>query len=579
MTIDPKDLRTLLVRVTLVTLAVRAVPLLSSDLVPGEAAAAMGLGPEGLSAEPLAQLWRAWLHASGGMGLAARLPALVADLLLPALAVVFARAAGWGAIAGLMAALVFAIAPIGIEAGFRIDAGALPAALALAALVLLQRGLTNNEVRRIALSAVVLCASGILAPTLLLVAPVGLCLAALALGARRTKTAALVSWGLAALLAAGGRAWLLGHFLPEATRAEHWLAASHLSGDGGAWLRVAALPAALQALATMGPAGAQGELAAQLQMPAAPLWSLVLTLALAGVAAAGLALGRVQADPSAPTQIPASEAGGAAAADGWRTLGVGGALTVPRALGLRDWLPLLLGVILAAADVGVAAQRGDPSSLFARLAVGRVCFALLLGVGITAWAMPSSGGSPSELVRRKRRFNFTMAAAAAAVFGLGALHLMQWTRSVDPLAPRRVAQFARDQMAQDGALLALGPRGLSVAFLLDPLANQQRVRVASLDPAEAKAHLAMLLRRGPEVLVMAGDRDALGETGTQQAQHLALLRLAASLRGMLEASHYQAVPDGHAFLGQTAVAAFTRATQDAADPSVVRPQLVPGVAP
>ncbi len=579
MTIDPKDLRTLLVRVTLVTLAVRAVPLLSSDLVPGEVAAAMGLGAEGLSTEPLAQLSRAWLHAAGGMGLMARLPALLADLLLPMLAVVFARASGWGAIPGLMAALLLAIAPLGIEAGFRADGGALPAALALGALFLLQKGLTTNDLRRIALSAVVLLLGGVLLPPLLLLVPVGLGLAALALAERRVKRTALISWLFAPLLAIAGRELLLGHLLPEATRAEHWLSLARLSGEGGAWSTVAALPAALQALATMGPAGPQGELAAQLQMPTAPLWTVLLALALAGLAAAGVLLGRVQADPTAPTQVPVSEEPGAGAVDGWRTLGVGGALTVPRALGLRDWLPLLLGVVFAAADVGMAAQRSDPSALFARLAIGRVCLALLLGVGITAWAMPRSGGTPSEVVRRKRRFNLSMAASASAIFALGAMHLMAWTRSVDPLAPRRVAQFARDHMEQGGALLTLGPRGLPVAFLLDPLANQQRVRVASLEPADAKAHLAMLLRQGPQVVVLAGDRDALGETGTQVKQQTELLRLAAALRGMLEASGYHAVEDGHAFLGQTAVAAFTRVAADVPDPGVVRPQLGPGLAP
>lgn len=579
MTIDPKDLKTLLVRVTLITLAVRAVPLLSSDLGPGEAAAAMGLGADGLSMEPIAQLWRAWLHAAGGVGLLVRLPALLADLSLPLLAILFARAAGWGALAGLVAGLVLAIAPLGIEAGFRADGGAIYAALALGALGLLQRGLAQCDLRWVVASALLLAAGLTLAAPLMLLVPVGMTIAQLALVERRVRLTAVGTWLGAAVVATLGRWLALGHLLPEATRTDHWLAQTALTSDGGTWASAAPLTAGLDALAAISPAGAAGAVAGQLQMPAAPLWALALAAVLCLLAGAGVALGRVQADPS-PARVPAvSTEQGAGAADGWRTLGVGGMLNVPRQLGLRDWLPLALGAITVALDVALAAQRHDAAGLFARLAVGRVCVALLLGVGLTAWAMPRNGGSESENLRLRRRFNLTLALSSLAIFALGAAHLLAWTRSVDPLAPHRVAQFAREHMEDHGALLTVGPRGLAVAFLLDPLGNQARVRVASLEPADAKAHLAMLLRQGPAAVVLAGDRDALGETGQGQAPRPDLARLSESLRAMLEASGYRTLDDGHAYLGQTAVAAFTRAPAEVPDPASVRPQLGPGLAP
>lgn len=590
MTIDPKDLRTLLLRVTLVTLAVRIVPLLSNDLGPTEAAAAMGLGADGLSAEWTAIMARGWLHASGGLGLLARLPALLCDLALPVLAVMFARAAGWGAICGLLAGLVLAIAPLGVEAGHRLDGGAVWALIALAALVLLRRGLKDGDLRRILLSAALLLVGGLFAAPVLVVVPAGLYLVARTVSVGQYKTAAWVGWLAAPLLALALRYATMGYLVPEADAASRWLVLPHHAGEPSGWATVGAMPALLQGLLAVLPGGPQGQLAAQLGILPAPLWAVAVGGALTLLALAGLVRGQVHADPvsvapvvKTPLRSPfavveePADQGGAGQADGWRTLGVALAPSV-RDLGDRDIVPLLLGILGAVAYVAQAGARGVPDGLQPALAVGRICAALLLGVGLTALAMPRRAATESENVVRRRHFNFGLGAVALLVFGLGAAHLMAVARSPDRIAPRKVAQRARETLDEKGALLALGPRGLPVVFLLDPLGDWPLVRATSLDFPHAISNLTYLLTKYPKSVVMAGDRDILVDPGQDSRPDAELVTLGKTLDESLQLSGMHPLFDLAGVLGGTAIMRYSREAPTLS-PETIRPQLGPGLAP
>ncbi len=590
MTIDPKDLRTLLLRVTLVTLAVRIVPLLSNDLGPTEAAAAMGLGVDGLSAEWTAILARGWLHASGGLGLVARLPALLCDLALPVLAVLFARAAGWGAICGLLAGLVLAIAPLGVEAGHRLDGGAAWALIALTALVFLRRGLQDGDTRRVLLSAGLLFVGGLFASPLLVVVPAGLYLAARTISVGPHKTAALAGWLAAPLLALALRYVTMGYLVPEADAAARWLVLPNQAGEPSGWSTVGAMPALLQGVLAVLPSGPRGQLAAQLGILPAPVWAIAVGSALTLLALAGFVRGQVRADPAAAPPVektplrspfavvePPDERNGAGQADGWRTLGV--ALpTTARDLGDRDIIPLLLGILGAAIYVAQAGARGVPDGLQPALAVGRVCAALLLGVGLTALAMPRRAATESENVVRRRHFNFGLGAVALVIFGLGAAHLMAVARSPDRIAARKVAQRARETLHDKGALLALGPRGVPVAFLLDPLGDWPLVRVSALDFPHAISNLTFLLTKHPKSLVMAGDRDVLVDPGADNRPDGELVALGKTLDESLQLSGFHPLVDLAGVLGGTAIVRYSRESPSLS-PETIRPQLGPGLVP
>jgi hypothetical protein len=591
MTIDPKDLRTLLLRVTLVTFAVRLVPLMSNDLGPSEAATTMGLGLDGPSGEWLAHLAHGWLAAAGGLGLVARVPALLCDLALPLLAVAFARAAGWGAICGLLGGLVLAIAPLGIEAGHRLDGGSVWALVALGALVLLRRGLTDADVPKVLASAALLVLGGLLGAPVLVVVPAGLYLAVRTIAVGPHKTAALLGWTLAPIVALALRYALFGFLVPEPDAAAHWLATPHLAGEPSGWATVGLLPAFLQGLLAPQPGGLYGALAGQLGILAAPLWALAVGGLLTLAALVGVVRGQVRPDPPPlpkqtppPVRSPLAMApelvedldDGAGARDGWRTLGVALPM-MPRTLGDRDIVPLLLGILGAAVYVAQAGARGVPDGLQAALAVGRVCTALLLGVGLTALAMPRRARTESETIVARRRFNFGLGAVALLVFALGAVHLMAVAKSPDRIAARKVTQHARESLNAKGALLAIGPRGLPIAFLLDPLGQYPLVRVTSLDPPHAVSGLVALLVKHPKTLQIAGDRDVLVDPGEGQPD-AELVTLGRTLDESLQLSGQHPVFDAAVVLGGTAGVRYTRESQ-ALSPETIRPQLGPGQHP
>lgn len=557
MTIDPKDLRTLLIRVTAVTLAVRLVPLIGQDLGVHEAALALGLGDA--AHEPWTQITRGVLLAGGGFSAFARLIPLLCEIATPALAVAFARAAGWGAIPGLLAGLLLAMAPLGLDMGERADGVALVTMAALAALALLRSGLRAADVKRTLLSAVPIATVGILAPSLLLLVPGGLYLSVRAVTTESVKRAGAAAWLLAAGSVVAARLALVGTLLPQPPiSAAWWLSTATMDPSG--WAETPPWLAAIQALGAVMPTGTQGALARQLDLNIAALPALVLGGGLILTALAGLWRGRVRPDP---LLLPPSEQ------TGWQTVGV--QVSTPRDLGDRDIVPLVVPLVLVAGFAAWSAYQGQVAGLTDALAVARACAVLLVGVGLSARAMPR-GQAEDGGGRRKAAWN--LAAAALVVFGIGASHLLAQTQATDRQAARKVARFAHENLGQKGAMLALGGRGLPVLFLLDPYRHEKRVAWSSLDPSEALEQLTGILTQNPDSVVLVGDRDALGPTDEGVTLREELESVWQFLLPTLTASGWQQVEDSHRYLGHTAVLTFVRQ----AVPQV-RPQLIPGQAP
>ncbi len=555
MTIDPKDLRTLLIRVTAVTLAVRLVPLIGQDLGVHEAALVLGLGDAGH--EPWSRLTRGLLLAGGGFSAFARLIPLVCEIATPALAVAFTRAAGWGAIPGLLAGLLLAMGPLGLDMGERADGVALVTMASLAALALLRSGLRDGDVKKSVASALPLLLAGILAPSVLLLVPGGLYLAARAVSGDAPKRAALASWLVAAGVVVGVRLGVVGALLPPApVTAAWWLGTATMDPSG--WAQTPPWQAAIQALGAVLPTGTRGTLALQLDLRSASTPALVFGGGLVMTALAGFLGGRVRPDPIA---LPPSEQ------TGWQTVGVH--VSVPRDLGDRDWVPLLLPLVLALGFAAWSAHQGRVDGLTDALAVSRACAVLLLGVGLSARALGQA--KPDD---KPSKAAWNLAAAAVVTFGIGASHLLAQTQAADRQSARIVARFAHENLGQKGALLTLGGRGMPVLFLLDPYLHEKRVAWSSLDPGEALEKLTTVLAQNPDSVVLVGDRDALGPIDETSEPRDELSSVWQFLLPTLTASGWQQVEDSHRFLGHTAVLTFVRQ----AVPQL-RPQLAPGQAP
>lgn len=555
MTIDPKDLRTLLVRVTAVTLAVRLVPLIGQDMGVHEAALVLGLGDAGH--EPWSRLTRGLLLSGGGFSAFARLLPLLCEIATPALAVAFARAAGWGAIPGLLAGLLLAMGPLGLDMGERADGVALATMTSLAALALLRSGLRDGDVKKTVASALPLLIGGILAPSLLLLVPGGLYLAARAVTGDAPKRAGLAAWLVAAGAVVGVRLGVLGTLLPPAPiTAAWWLGTATMDPSG--WAGTPPWQAAVQALGAVLPTGSRGTLAAQLDLQQASTPALVFGGGLLLTALAGHLGGRVRPDPIA---LPPSEE------TGWQTVGVH--VSVPRDLGDRDWVPLLLPLLLVLAFAAWSAHVGQIDGLTDALGVARACAVLLVGVGLSARALGQA--KPDD---RPSKAAWNLAAAAVVVFGIGASHLLAQTQAADRQSARKVARFAHENLGQKGAMLALGGRGMPVLFLLDPYLHEKRVAWSPLDPAEALEKLTGVLAQSPDTVVLVGDRDALGPTDETATPRDELTVVWQFLLPTLTASGWQQVEDSHRYLGHTAVLTFVRQATPA-----VRPQLAPGQAP
>jgi hypothetical protein len=572
MTIDPRDLKTLLVRITLITLAVRAVPLIAADLTPHEAALALGGSDEWMG-----RLYAGWASAIAGTGFLLRLPALLSDLALPLLAVAYARAAGWGSVAGLLAGLVLAMAPFGIESGYRADLHATAAALALVALWQQRLGLRDGDAKRIAASAGLLVLGGWVAAPVLLVVPAGVYQALRAVTLPATRWLAAGTWSAAAIGALGARLVAPGWLVPTATPAQHWLAAPALAGDASGWHAASALDGIVGAISALLTGSPWGPLARQLDIEPAPLAATAVAGVLALAALWGAFVrGIVQPEKQGPTVPAVADADGAGASDGWRALGVGRALSVPRELGDRDTVPHLLVIAGAMTYLAQAAARGVPDGVAEALATARPSAALLIGVGFVGWATARLSPDAAADTRQRRRFIWTLAVFGALVFAGGALHLVHMTQAPERMAARKVARYAREEMGENGALLALGRRGLPVQLALDPWRADPRVCGAALESGAIATAAETLLARKPRVVVVAGDRDALGDTGGAAMRVPALAQIRAALDVYFDARGYAPVGGSHRFLDGTAVVAYE--SRERSDPTTIIPPTGPAPA-
>ena len=598
MTIDPKDFRTLLIRLALVTAALRAAPLFTADFSPSEAALALGLGAQSVSTEPLGQLaqhWSAVTLAAAGLW---RLPALLLEVALPLLAIGYARVAGWGSLTGLVAGLALALGPWAMQASHRVGNGSLTAVLALLALILLRGGIKAGDVRRIGASALPLLALALLAAPGLTVVPAGIYVIWRAVADDRTRAIAAGCWLGAPALGLTVRWLWLGYLVPEIDFAgAAWLVP--LAAEPSGWAQAGALGGGAQLAVLASPMGPTAALAAQLDLVPTPWWNVALGAGLLVAAVYGAATGLVHADPPrvviaarrpvAPKPDAAEDAddedeqaaSGAAAPDRWRSLGV----TLPaaaRELGDRDWGPPLVALAAAAAYAGQAAARGVADGLVDAAAVARVAIALALGAGLAGLATPRSTISASGEPRTQRRSYVMLGAMALLLFATGAWHLLVQTQSIERLAPRKVAHYAKDASLDAAAVgqghaafLAIGARGLPVAVQLDPSGASKQLRVSAAEAGVAAANLIALLYAAPTAVVLFGDAAALGAREDAGLDQKAVLR---TLDRTLQLAGFSEVADSHRLLGSTAVVVYNR-PHSATDRATIRPQLQPGVAP
>ncbi len=570
MTVHPRDLRRLIVRVVAVTLTLRAVHLFSVDLGPAEVAAAWALPADGHTAPLLHRLLNGWRALSGGFAGIVRLPALVADTALPLVAVAYARANGWGTISGLLAGLMVAVAPLGLDEGWRADASPWLALLTFAALWQLRAGLRQGVVRPVAVSGGLYGLAVALSPLSALVLPAGLWASARSVTGALPRRVALAGWTLATAAGLGAHAALTGGVAPGLDLASGWL--SFALSNGGLPELPAPLDGAWQALAAVSAGGPLGGLATLLDSAPAPLWRTVVGLALWPVAALGLWRGLVREDPG-PESAAVSDTGGAGAADGWRTLGVA-RNTAPRRLGERDWAPLLLPVIGAAAWCAWAGSRGDAAGVTDALAVARPFAAMLCGLGLTAFAFTPRGDE--DLAPAKRAVP-VLVFLALLLFGLGAHHTFEGTRLPSRMAPGKVARFAAGtgEVNRGGQVLALGLGGLQVAWRLGPWPDLRGITRAASASLQADAALAEVLAAKPRRLVVVGDRWALEEGAAVIAPGATGKRL----HRRLDKAGYSIVPDGHRYLDRLSVRVYGQGDSEPRDPATINPQLYPGQAP
>lgn len=561
MIVPARDLHRLVIRVTVVTLALRAVSMFSVDPYASEVLAM--LPPATLPAEPGRLLLSAFTALGGGFAAVGRVPTVLAELAIVLAIVGYARAAGFGTLAGLLAAAITAMAPLGIELGWRAGGSALAPALGLVGLWLVRGGLRRGQMLRAVGSALPFAAACALTPAALVLLPSALWLALRAAAMPAVRGAAAGGWLAAGGLGVAAYAAVAGAPLP-------------LTGDVAAWMLQPALgydaspltgpvDAALAVLGSVSPGGAVGVVAALGELPAAPLWAVVLGALLWPLAALGMARGLLREDPAAAA--PAlSSAAGAGAADGWRSLDVGYA-TAPRALGERDWLPLLLPALSAAAFAALQASRGEAGGIVEAVSVARPTTALLLGVGAAAAAL-----RPAMLEEERgpghRRATMALIGLALLIFGLGGQSLLARNQDVGRSAARKVALFSADELSGSGEALLIGRGGLRVRWKLLSGRASNRLHVVAPYAEACVARLTEVLGRRPPAVVLSGDVEALGEQAA----------LGTLLDRQLRDAGYLLAEDGHRFLADLAVRVYRREA-DPVDPATVTPQLAPGVAP
>ena len=495
---------------------------------------------------------------------------MTGDIALILLAVAYTRLNGWGSISGLMTGLFLAMSPWSLDEGWRADGTALLAPLALVALLFLRRGLRAGTVWPALVSASVLGLMTVLSPVSLLLVPAGLYAASRSVTGAWPRNAVWIGWLVAGGAGLAARQLMFGNIEAGLGLSQYWLA-DEVLGAGRVGLPSEPLLAFGQALATVSASGPFGDLAHLLQVQEAPLWRLVLGMLLWPMVFIGFFGGLVQADQVIAQGAPASPASGAGARDGWRSLGVA-VSSAPRSLGERDLMPLLLVVLGAAGWVAWAAHQGDPRGVTEALALARPCAALMLGVGLTGFAMRFDDGDPAQV---RKRFVLIMVSLAMVQFGLGAHHVFEGTQRIDRIAATKVARFAASEMAGGGTALCLGPGGLTVIGVLDVGNRNPRVQVSSVAPKTASAQLAKMLSARPPTLVIAGDR--LAVDGDPSANDVGGGALGAALHRQMRAAGYDLGEDGHRYLGSLSVRSYQR--EQASDSRQIRPQLYPGKAP
>ena len=298
-------------------------------------------------------------------------------------------------------------------------------------------------------------------------------------------------------------------------------------------------------------------------MTSAALWPLAVV---------GLWRGQVLADPVIPRGPAVSSAGGAGAADGWKSLGVA-VPTSPRVLGERDWGPLLLGTLVPAGWVAWASVHGRPDGVTEALAIARPFACLLLGLGLTALAGMRIGAEDGQ----RKRFVAMMIAFTLLQFGLGGHHVLLTTRADDRVAPHKIASFIRAE-APAAYTIALGAAGLAVAYKLDPWRSSPRVVTASIDPKAASEAVAAALEATATHVVIVGDKDAIeGSAFAAGATNEAARGAGWLMHGQLTSEGYGVIEDGARYLSWFSVRIYEKG--DTGGGMQVRPQLHPGVAP
>ncbi|MBP46548.1 MAG: hypothetical protein CMH53_01265, partial [Myxococcales bacterium] len=262
MIIEPKDLKRLIVRVVAVTVALRAIHLFSVDLNAQEVAAAWALpGSQGTLA-PLTYLVSAWREICGGVAGLLRAPTLLADAALPLIAIGYARASGWGTLSGLMAGLLLAVAPLGLDEGWRADGSTVLAALSFAAAWTLRHGLRRARMSAVVASWLLWAMAVALHPAALVAAPAGLWLIGRSVAMGRFRLVAALGW--LAVLGAGLGFGAMGSI----DQASEWLQDPSL--NAGAVLWQADWASSLASLRALGPAGASGAVSTLFDSSSAP---------------------------------------------------------------------------------------------------------------------------------------------------------------------------------------------------------------------------------------------------------------------------------------------------------------------
>ena len=577
MIVAASDLHRLVVRVAVVTIALRAVSIFSTDAFAMEVEAM--LAAAGGLVEPGRLLTSTLTELTGSIAAVARLPTLLCDLGVVLAVMAYARAAGWGTIAGLLAGAVAAMAPFALEQGWRASTFTLAPVAGIIGLWQLRAALRRGRPLQAGLSALAMVVATFFCAPALVLLPSAWWLAARSVAMPSVRAGAALAWAAAAAAGLAMRWSVVGVAGPVPSDAMAWL----VGGADAGSLVADPLAFAVSSLVAQGVGGPTGPFAHLAEMSAAPSWRLVIGAVLALVAAFGLLRGLVREDPPKapprpPLPVPSAQASGAAEADGWRSLGVAHA-SAPRALGERDWMPLLLPAIGAAVFAGFQAASGVADGVLEAAAMARPTSALLIGVGLAAAGLLPAINEETPGPGHRRSVAL-LGMLALLVFTAGGHALLSATAASERAAPRKIAAFIASELGGGQAVL-VGAGGLRVRWKLGGGQPNARLHLAAPEAAAAGAALDAVLKLAPATIVLAGDRAILGEDAASAAVSAdSAAAIGVLLDRQLGDRGYALQEDGHRFLGSLALRVYQQqGAGDAGDRSAIRPQLAPGVAP